>query len=122
MNVEKTRWTPRPCKDAMQGKCSNIAGTSGAMGKKYKQSSCLGACTRVVISKCACLLHVGHANVNIVVCLLCVAVYVGDDEFVYEEPHVQYSCDSPQVRTEAQHILLTGCLTELCVKQDRESA
>ena len=50
----------------------------------------------MVISKCACLLHVGHANVNIVVCLLCVAVYVGDDEFVYEEPHVQYSCDSPQ--------------------------
>ena len=64
----------------------------------------------MVISKCACNLHVGYAHVNIVVFLMCIAVYEGDDEFVYEEPHGQYSCQLCQVRTEQQYILLAVCL------------
>ena len=77
-----------------------LAHDVGGSVKKYKQSFGLRACTRVVISQCAWNLHVGHAHVNIVVLLFFVADFDGDVEFVDEELHVQYSCQSQQVRPE----------------------
>ena len=46
-----------------------------------------------------------------------VAVHDGYNEFVYEEPHLQYSCQSGQVRPEEQLILLAGCLVYLVLNR-----